>query len=446
MKKYETYKKVKDLWIKDIPESWRISEFKYYVDIISGYAFKSTDYSEKIGFPIIRIGDIYKNVNVQAAKKANPKNIKELDRFIIKKGDLLLAMTGATIGKNTIFNSDDLAYVNQRVGLLRAKENLSQNFLKYYIDTDFFEEFIRLECAGAAQENISSSDISELKICIPTLKEQTQIAKYLDHKTQIIDALIDKKEELIKKLQAQRQAIINEAVTKGLNKNAPLKDSGIEWLGKINTQWVIKRIKHTTYVKGRIGWQGLRSEDFREVGPYLVTGTDFIKGRIKWETCHRVDEDRYDIDPKIQLKEDDVLITKDGTIGKIAIVKGKPQKVTLNTGVFVTRPLKNDYLQDYFYWLLTSEVFTHFIDFNKSGATIQHLYQNVFNEFSFALPVNLKEQKEIIDYLDEKTRKMDLLLEKVKNQIKKLKSFRQSIISEAVTGKIDVRDWQPPKK
>ena len=125
-----------------------------------------------------------------------------------------------------------------------------------------------------------------------------------------------------------------------------MKDSGIEWLGEYNSNWSIKRIKHITYVKGRIGWQGLKTEDFRDVGPYLVTGTDFSKGKIKWDTCHRVDYDRYEVDTKIQLIDDDVLITKDGTIGKIAIVKDKPQRVTLNSGVFVTRPLNEDYLQD----------------------------------------------------------------------------------------------------
>ena len=176
----------------------------------------------------------------------------------------------------------------------------------------------------------------------------------------------------------------------------------------------------------------------------MVTGTDFRNGLIDWENCHRVDEDRFIADPFIILEEDDVLITKDGTIGKIAIVKNKPQKATLNSGIFVTRPTGKDYLQDYMFWLLNSDMFTHFVDYNKSGATIQHLYQNVFVEFSYPIP-SLSEQKEIINYLNISTRHVDGVILKNKEVVEKLKEYRQSIISEAVTGKIDIRDWQPNK-
>ena len=131
MKKYSNYKIINDVWIDAVPEHWEVNSLKYFVEIINGYAFKSEDYSDDEGVPIIRIGDISYPVDVSNAKKATPKNLNELDRFIIKKGDLLLAMTGATIGKNCLYDSNEIAYVNQRVGLLRSKNALAQNFLKY---------------------------------------------------------------------------------------------------------------------------------------------------------------------------------------------------------------------------------------------------------------------------------------------------------------------------
>lgn len=97
------------------------------------------------------------------------------------------------------------------------------------------------------------------------------------------------------------------------------KDSGVEWLGKVPEHWEVWKIKHSTYVKGRIGWKGLTSNDFLDEGAYLVTGTDFVDGKVNWETCYHVSYERFDEDPYIQLKEKDILITKDGTIGKIAI-------------------------------------------------------------------------------------------------------------------------------
>src|SRR5690606_17443865 len=140
-------------------------------------------------------------------------------------------------------------------------------------------------------------------------------------------------------------------------------------------------------VKGRIGWKGLRSDEFLEESDgFVVTGTDFKNGRIQWETCYQIPQARYDEDPFIQLREGDILITKDGTIGKIAVVENMPKIATLNSGVFVTRPYGDDYAPEFMYWLLVSEIFVSFYDYNKSGSTIQHLYQNIFNEFKFPVP------------------------------------------------------------
>src|SRR5688572_30821911 len=176
------------------------------------------------------------------------------------------------------------------------------------------------------------------------------------------------------------------------------KETGIIWLGKIPESWQIKRIKHNTYVKGRIGWQGLNSNEYGDVGPYLVTGTDFSAGRINWDTCHHISEERYAEDPYIQLQDKDLLITKDGTIGKIALVDNLPDKATLNSGVFVTRPQNADYITPFMYWILNSAVFNTFIDFIKMGSTIQHLYQRTFVEFSYPVP-SIPEQQAIVDFL-----------------------------------------------
>ena len=148
------------------------------------------------------------------------------------------------------------------------------------------------------------------------------------------------------------------------------KDSGVPWLGKIPAHWEVKRIKHTSYIKGRIGWKGLRSEEFIDEGPYLITGTDLVNGQVVWESCYHVNEERYNEDPYIIVRENDLLITKDGTIGKTAIVRNFTAKATLNSGIFLVRPKNKNYIVDYLYWLLNSHVFTAFIDYSKVGSTI----------------------------------------------------------------------------
>ena len=218
------------------------------------------------------------------------------------------------------------------------------------------------------------------------------------------------------------------------------KDSGVEWIGEIPEHWGVSKIKFTTYVKGRIGWQGLRADEFIDEGPYLVTGTDFVDGLVNWDSCYHISMERYNEAPPIQLRENDLLITKDGTIGKVAIVKNKPKYAILNSGIFVTRPKNSAYLTEFMYWILNSQVFNKFIQYMSLGSTIVHLYQQTFENFSFPI-TNLNEQKTIAHFLDRKVAEIDGLISDIKLQIQKLKEYRQSLISEAVTGKIDVREF-----
>jgi type I restriction enzyme, S subunit len=210
------------------------------------------------------------------------------------------------------------------------------------------------------------------------------------------------------------------------------RDSGLPWLGHIPAQWDVLRVKYSTYVKARVGWQGLTSDEFIGEGPILVTGTDFTDGRVNWQTCYHVSEERYIQDPFIMLNEGDLLITKDGTIGKIAIVGDMPDKATLNSGVFVTRPLKNVYLTRYLYWVLVSKIFLDFIEYIKSGTTINHLYQNAFVNFVFPKP-SLAEQQTIATFLDRQTAKIDALIAKKQRLLDLLAEQRSALISQSVT-------------
>jgi type I restriction enzyme S subunit len=210
------------------------------------------------------------------------------------------------------------------------------------------------------------------------------------------------------------------------------KDCGIDWIGQYPTTWNLTRVKFESYVKARVGWHGLKSDDFTDEGPYLVTGSDFRGPIINWEDCYHCDLIRYEQDPYIQLKEGDLLITKDGTIGKVALVSGLDGKATLNSGVFVVRPLSSNYSSRFYFWLLQSGAFTGFVDFNKTGSTIVHLYQETFVNFKYAMP-SFEEQINIADFLDHETAKIDTLIERQKQLIQLLKEKRQAVISHAVT-------------
>src|SRR5699024_3740717 len=189
------------------------------------------------------------------------------------------------------------------------------------------------------------------------------------------------------------------------------------------------------------------SDEFKEEGNYyLVTGTDFNNGYINWSECNRISETRYLEAPEIHLKNGDILITKDGTIGKIALVDNKPKFATLNSGVFVSRPLKNnEYHNKYMYWLLNSDVFKDFVDMKTGGTTIKQLYQDNLINYQYPIP-HYNEQMTIAEEINNYITEADLLLNLIKNQITKLKEYHESLIYEAVTGKIDVRDYATEKK
>ncbi|WCM90714.1 restriction endonuclease subunit S [Acidovorax sp. NCPPB 3576] len=210
------------------------------------------------------------------------------------------------------------------------------------------------------------------------------------------------------------------------------KESGVEWVGSYPGGWALTRVKFESYVKARVGWHGLKSDDFTDEGPYLVTGSDFSGPEIRWENCYHCDLARYEQDPYIQLNEEDLLITKDGTIGKVALVRGLNGKATLNSGVFVVRPLENKYTTKYYFWLLQSNVFDGFVQFSKTGSTIVHLYQDTFVNFKYAMPT-FGEQLGIAAFLDHETAKIDALIEKQQRLIELLKEKRQAVISHAVT-------------
>lgn len=205
----------------------------------------------------------------------------------------------------------------------------------------------------------------------------------------------------------------------------------MEWLGEVPEEWEVSQIKRTTYLKARIGWNGLTSEEFQEQAfAYLVTGSDFREKFVKWDECYQVEQARYEDDPFIQLQDGDLLITKDGTIGKLAIVSGLDRPACLNSGIFVTRPL-NTYRTDFMYWVLSSCVFKIFCDLKSFGSTITHLYQNVFERFTFPAPTE-HEQTAIAAFLDRETAKIDALIAEQQRLIALLAEKRQAIISHAV--------------
>lgn len=211
------------------------------------------------------------------------------------------------------------------------------------------------------------------------------------------------------------------------------KDSGVEWLGEIPEHWNVMPLKYNLFLKGRIGWNGLKSDEFKKEGyAYLVTGQDFRGAEIDWEKCYQIDKNRYDEDPYIQLQNGDLLVTKDGTIGKVSKVSNLDKPACLNSGIFVVRQKREVFIQDFLYWTFVSEQLMEFTNYTSFGSTIQHLYQNVFENMPLLIP-SISEQQIISTFLSSKVNEIDSIISEKQSLIDDLQSYRMSIITEAVT-------------
>lgn len=315
------------------------------------------------------------------------------------------------------------------------------HYYRYLFKCSGFIDKINSLTVGIREgKNIQYVDFSNMLLPYFSLAEQQKIASFLDRKCAEIDEMIALQEKIVEELKAYKQSVITEAVTKGLNPDAPMKDSGIEWIGEIPEHWRQCRLKNYFHIHGRIGWNGLRSDEFEESSyAYLVTGQDFKAKDIDWKKCYQIRKERYDEDPFIQLTEGDILVTKDGTIGKVAVVKGLNKPACLNSGIFVVKQYDPKVFDSgYVYWLMVSPLLKTFNDFlNLGGTTIIHLYQNVFERMPLVLPP-LEEQTNIANYLDTKCSEIDGLINIKQSKIDSLKEYKKSIIYEYVTGKKDV--------
>ena len=242
--RYDKYKDSGIAWIGEIPEHWDTYQLKRCSKFINGYAFNSNHFNKDKGIPVIRIGDIL-NEQISFENIVYVQENNELEKFMAHKNDILIAMSGATVGKIGIYSTEDKVYINQRVGIIRT---IQYNFIKRMFTTNGFVDYVNLSSAGSAQPNISSEEILNFYIPAPSIKEQQLIATYLDQKCSEIDELITMQEEMITKLQSYKQSVITEAVTKGLDKNVPLKDSGIEWIGEIPEHWKIVCLKRLSKI------------------------------------------------------------------------------------------------------------------------------------------------------------------------------------------------------
>ena len=278
----------------------------------------------------------------------------------------------------------------------------------------------------------------KIYVSVPPLPEQRAIASFLDSETSKIDALVAEQRRLIELLKEKRQAVISHAVTKGLNPNAKMKDSGIEWLGDVPEEWRVTPIGHLTE---NLSYGFTNPMPTADEGPLMLTANDVDYGRVKYESARFTTLDAYTnlLTAKSRPRKGDILITKDGTLGRVAIHNG--QLACINQSVASLRLRKEVVSPQFITSCLLANVYQDRMIFEAGGTTIKHIYISRLAKMPIAYP-GMNEQSRIVAYLGSETVKFDALITEAQRATKLLQERRTALISAAVTGKFDVRNYK----
>ena len=445
MGNYQAYEKYKDSgveWLGKIPDHWKRSVFRYYFDIQLGKMLQNesqSEHDEEISY-LKAIHIRWDKVNIDDLPKmwTSPR---EKEKYSVKNGDLLIS-EGGEVGRTALLKDlqEDCIIQNaaHRVRPLSQSKVEYLNYLMRHIaDTKWFD----ILCNKSTIAHLTSEKLGALPLPLPPLDEQEMIANFLDRKTKQIDDLIAKKEAILAKLDEKRSAIISHAVTKGLDLTVPMKDSGIEWLGVIPKHWEINRLRHI--LKEQLVNGIFKKRDSWGKGNPIVNVFDvFIESNIvDIETLDRVECEEDELSKYSALYGDFFFVRsslKLEGIGQSATVLESPEPVVFECHLIRGRPNLSLVDAKFLIAYLNCHFTRSFLVSKANQVTMATIDQNKFKDVHIPTPT-LDEQKTISKYLEQKTAEIDLQKAKVQEAIERLKEYRTALITNAVTGKIDVR-------
>ncbi|UKA24895.1 restriction endonuclease subunit S [Photobacterium damselae subsp. damselae] len=443
MSKYQAYSEYKDSgveWVGSIPSSWEMWKLSHAYELI-GSGTTPTSNNEKWfqgDIPWITTGELRENIITDTTKKVSPLTIETFTALkIYPKGSIAIAMYGATIGRLGILGVD--ATTNQACCVMTKSKVLKNKYLFYWLQA-FKDDIVQLS-SGGGQPNINQEKVAALKISAPVLKEQTQIAAFLDHETAKIDTLIEKQQQLIELLKEKRQAVISHAVTKGLNPQAPMKDSGVEWLGEVPEHWVQLKLKHV--VKNIIDAEH-KTAPYFDNGNYLVCRTTNVRnGKLLLDGGKYTNKDTFAQWTQRAIPEKgDILFTREAPAGEACIYDASIP-LCLGQRMVLFKLNKDKMLPEFVLHSLYSGLADDFVKQLSQGSTVSHFNMADIQNIPLFEPP-FKEQLFIVEYLKKIINKYDTMSDKAASAILLMQERRTALISAAVTGKIDVRNWAEP--
>jgi type I restriction enzyme S subunit len=442
MRKYPKYKDSGVQWIREIPEDWITVGFTKIINIRHGFQFREGDFTD-FGIKVIKITQLDREgyLNLSECSFIDENRLNEFSDIIINEEDVLMCLTGGTIGKIIkVGKVGEPLVQNYRVGHFSPlNEKIKNDYVFWFMNSDYLVNQIFYEIRTTGQPNIGLDDFGKMKVFLPPLPLQKQIVDFLDQKISIIDDLILKKQRKIELLKEHRTSIINQTVTKGLNPNVKMKDSGVEWIGEIPEHWLKSKLKyHGRFFSGF----SFDSGDFQSEGEVRVIKISNIQNNgISWEDLSFLPTEYYDKHIEFRVIKGDLIfvLTRPIISTGIKICFYEEEHLTLLNQRNSVYRLNTDSIDKRFlYYIVRTFSFTEEFKQQLKETNQPNISTEQISNIRIYVPPII-EQFQIIIFLDQKTQEIDTQITFENKKIDLLKGFRQSLISEVVTGKIDVR-------
>ncbi|MFW8602434.1 restriction endonuclease subunit S [Desulfobacterota bacterium M19] len=441
MAHYEKYKDSGVEWIGEIPEGWEVQKLKYIADANpSNIDKKSKDNEDNV--LLCNYVDVYKNEFISSElnfMKATASS-DQITKFILEKGDVIITKDSETpddiAAPALVAESFDNVVCGYHLTHIKPK-NINGDFLFRYFQSKYLNSYFEVSANGVTRYGLSVAKINSALILNPPRPDQTIIANYLDRKTAEIDELIAQKERLLELYEEKKTAIINQAVTKGIDPDVKLKDSGIEWLGEIPDGWKIKRLRYLGSCQNGVSKGG---EYFGSGFPFISYG-DVYNSFILPQQVNGLAESTEDDRVNYSVRKGDILFTRTSeTADEIGLTSTclNTVKDAIFSGFLIRfRPNKNNLFEGFSKYYFSSKLHRLFFVKEMNLVTRASLSQELLKKLPVVLP-SIEEQKQIALYLDESMEHINAKIAKTQKIIELQKEYRTALISEVVTGKIKV--------
>lgn len=450
MAKYQQYDEYKDSgveWLDVIPNHWNTVSLKMLIDVRDG-THETPSYVEKTdnSYPLVTSKDVTSGqIDLTDCKHISQQDYESIiKRSAVSEGDILMPMIG-TVG-SPVLVEERLEIAIKNLALFRTSENndkITAKFLHYFLNSKECSMQFSLEGRGGVQNFVSLGTLRSLGLPLISLEDQVQIANFLDFETAQIDTLIEKQQTLIQLLKEKRQAVISHAVTKGLNPDTPMKDSGVEWLGEVPEHWEIMAISKLTQ-KITNGYVGPTRDILVPKGVPYIQATHIKRGNVNFDDAYFVREEWSKKHSKSILKEQDVLVVQTGAgTGDIGLVTSEEAGYNCHA-LIILQPKANLILGGFLSFTLQSDYGYAILYSIRTGGMHPHLNCGEVKYVKVSVPP-IDEQQEIIAYIERMKSKFNDLINNAEQAIQLMQERRTALISAAVTGKIDVRGWVAPE-